>query len=33
MRHKQEAIQKLTDNFVHKVDEAVAAKEKEILEI
>jgi ribosome recycling factor len=33
MRHKVEAIQKLTDNFVHKVDEAVAAKEKEILEI
>jgi ribosome recycling factor len=33
MRHKQEAIQKLTDVFVHKVDEAVAAKEKEILEI
>jgi ribosome recycling factor len=33
MRHKQDAIQKLTDSFVHKVDEAVAAKEKEILEI
>ena len=33
MRHKVEAIQKLTDQFVHKVDEAVAAKEKEILEI
>lgn len=33
MRNKVEAIQKLTDNFVHKVDEAVAAKEKEILEI
>lgn len=33
MRHKQDAIQKLTDSFVHKVDEAVTAKEKEILEI
>jgi ribosome recycling factor len=33
MRHKQDAIQKLTDSFVHKVDEAIAAKEKEILEI
>jgi len=33
MRHKQDAIQKLTDSFVHKVDEAVSAKEKEILEI
>ncbi|HKW13702.1 MAG TPA: ribosome recycling factor [Candidatus Krumholzibacteria bacterium] len=33
MRHKQDAIQKLTDLFVHKVDDAVAAKEKEILEI
>jgi len=33
MRHKQDAIQKLTDSFVRKVDEAVAAKEKEILEI
>jgi ribosome recycling factor len=33
MRHKVDAIQKLTDNFVHKVDEAVAAKEKDILEI
>jgi ribosome recycling factor len=33
MRNKQDAIQKLTDQFVHKVDEAVAAKEKEILEI
>ncbi|HET6349388.1 MAG TPA: ribosome recycling factor [Candidatus Krumholzibacteria bacterium] len=33
MHQKQEAIQKLTDQFVHKVDEAIAAKEKEILEI
>jgi ribosome recycling factor len=33
MRHKQDAIQKLTDSFVHKIDEAVTAKEKEILEI
>jgi ribosome recycling factor len=33
LRHKQDAIQKLTDNFVHRVDEAVTAKEKEILEI
>jgi ribosome recycling factor len=33
MRHKVDAIQKLTDNFVHKVDEAVTAKEKEIMEI
>jgi ribosome recycling factor len=33
MRAKQEAIQKLTDAFVHKVDEAIAAKEKEIMEI
>lgn len=33
LRHRQDAIQKLTDNFVHRVDEAVAAKEKEILEI
>jgi ribosome recycling factor len=32
-RHKHDAIQKLTDSFVHKVDEAVAAKEKDILEI
>jgi ribosome recycling factor len=33
MRAKQEAIQKLTDAYVKKVDEAVAAKEKEILEL
>jgi ribosome recycling factor len=33
MRSKQEAIQKLTDAFVHRVDEAVAAKEKEIMEV
>jgi ribosome recycling factor len=33
MRSKTEAIQKLTDAFVKKVDEAVASKEKEILEL
>jgi ribosome recycling factor len=33
MRTKQEAIQKLTDAFIKKVDEAVAAKEKEVLEM
>ncbi len=33
MRAKTEAIQKLTDAYVKKVDEAVAAKEKEILEL
>ena len=33
MRNSVEAIQKLTDQFVHRVDESVAAKEKEILEI
>ena len=33
MRGKQDAIQKLTDQFVHRVDEAVTAKEKDILEI
>ena len=33
MRHKQDAIQKLTDNFVKRVDDAITAKEKEILEI
>ncbi len=33
MRAKQDAIQKLTDAYVKKVDEAVAAKEKEILEL
>ena len=33
MRNQVEAIQKLTDQFVHKVDETIAAKEKEILEI
>jgi len=30
---KHDAIQKLTDSFVHRVDEAVAAKEKEIMEV
>ncbi|HEU4364587.1 MAG TPA: ribosome recycling factor [Candidatus Krumholzibacteria bacterium] len=30
---KTEAIQKLTDAFIKKVDDAVAAKEKEVLEI
>lgn len=33
MHTKQEAIQKLTDGFIKKVDDAVAAKEKEVLEI
>jgi ribosome recycling factor len=33
MRSKQDAIQKLTDAYTKKVDEAVAAKEKEILEL
>ncbi len=33
MRSRQDAIQKLTDSFIKKVDEAVAAKEKEVLEI
>jgi ribosome recycling factor len=33
MRTKTEEIQKLTDAFVKKVDDAVAMKEKEVLEI
>lgn len=33
MRSKQDAIQKLTDTFIKKVDDAVATKEKEILEL
>src|SRR5262245_62807785 len=33
MRKKTEAIQKLTDSYIKKVDDAVAAKEKEILEL
>jgi ribosome recycling factor len=33
MRAKQDAIQKLTDSYVKRVDEAVTAKEKEILEL
>jgi ribosome recycling factor len=33
MRDKQDEIQKLTDQFVHRVEEAVTSKEKEILEI
>lgn len=33
MRSKQDAIQKLTDAFIKKVDEAVASKEKEVLEL
>jgi ribosome recycling factor len=33
MRAKQDAIQKLTDAFIHKVEEAIVAKEKEIMEI
>lgn len=30
---KQDAIQKLTDSYIHKVDDAVGVKEKEILEL
>jgi ribosome recycling factor len=33
MRSKTEAIQKLTDAYIKKVDDAVAAKEKEVLEL
>jgi ribosome recycling factor len=33
MHSRQEAIQKLTDQFVKKVDEVVVAKEKEVLEL
>jgi ribosome recycling factor len=33
MRSKQDAIQKLTDSYIKKVDDAVTAKEKEILEL
>lgn len=33
MRARQDAVQKLTDAFIKKVDEAVVAKEKEVLEI
>jgi ribosome recycling factor len=33
MHARQEAIQKLTDAFIKKVDEAVAGKEKEVLEM
>jgi len=33
MHDKQDAIQKLTDGFIKKVDDAVAGKEKEVLEM
>ena len=33
MHTKQEAIQKLTDSFIKQVDDAVAGKEKEVLEL
>jgi len=33
MHDKQDEIQKITDEFTHKIDESVAAKEKEIMEI
>jgi len=33
MHTRQEAIQKLTDGYIKKVDDAVAAKEKEVLEL
>ena len=32
-RREEEHIQKLTDAYIKKVDEALAAKEKEILEV
>jgi ribosome recycling factor len=31
--HKQDEIQKLTDAYIKKVDEAIGAKEKEVLEL
>lgn len=33
MHDKQDEIQKITDEFTNKIDESVAAKEKEIMEI
>lgn len=33
MHAKQEEVQKLTDNYIARIDDVVAAKEKEILEI
>ena len=30
---KQDEIQKLTDSYIHKVDDAIGAKEKEVLEL
>ncbi len=33
MHSRQESVQKLTDSFIKKVDDAVAAKEKEVLEM
>jgi ribosome recycling factor len=33
MHDKQDEIQKITDEFTQKIDESVAAKEKEIMEI
>ncbi|HLI14053.1 MAG TPA: ribosome recycling factor [Alphaproteobacteria bacterium] len=32
-RHQAEAIQKLTDSYIHKVDEILAQKEKEITQV
>lgn len=32
-RHAEDNIQKLTDNYISKVDEALAAKEKELMEV
>ena len=32
-RHQSEAVQKLTDDHIKKVDEALGAKEKEILQV
>ena len=33
MHTKQDEVQKLTDDYIKKIDESVAAKEKEIMEI
>lgn len=33
MHKRQDGVQKMTDEFVSKVDESIAAKEKEIMEI
>ena len=33
LKYGESEVQKITDEFVKKVDDAVAAKEKEIMEI